>query len=116
MTIHKEGHRMLIILFIIIIALNLSLCYFTHEFTTLRYTVIGCSSLLFLVVLQFFRSPKRIYHPNENQILAPADGKIVVIEEVEEPEYFKGKRKQISVFMSPINVHINRNPISGVVK
>ncbi|MGZ6540159.1 MAG: phosphatidylserine decarboxylase family protein, partial [Bacteroidia bacterium] len=66
--------------------------------------------------LQFFRNPKRTIVINENNIIAPADGKVVVIEEVTESEYFKDKRIQISIFMSPINVHINRYPISGIVK
>ncbi len=116
MTIHKEGHRMLITLFVILAALNVITYFVFPENSMLQYLVGGFSLLVFLLVLQFFRSPFRKYTLNENQILAPADGKVVVIEEVEEPEYYKGKRKQISVFMSPVNVHINRNPISGVVK
>jgi phosphatidylserine decarboxylase len=116
MTIHKEGHRMLIALLVILTAINLAIYYLFLEKTTLRYLTAGFSLLLFLSILQFFRSPKRIYVLNENQIIAPADGKVVVIEEVVESEYFKDKRRQISVFMSPVNVHINRNPISGTVK
>ncbi len=116
MTIHKEGHRMLIALVVIIAVLNLSIYFILPDWTVLRYSVGGFSGAIFLIVLQFFRSPKRTYVLNENQILAPADGKVVVIEEVVENEYFQGKRRQISVFMSPINVHVNRNPISGVVK
>ena len=73
--------------------------------------------LLFLIiVLQFFRNPKRVTEINDHQIIAPVDGKVVVIEEVEEPEYFKGKRLQVSIFMSPINVHVTRYALSGVVK
>ena len=116
MTIHKEGHRMLITLIVILAVLNLSIYFTLPEWYILRNVVLGFSILIFLIVLQFFRSPKRKYTINENQILAPADGKVVVIEEVVENEYFQGKRRQISVFMSPINVHINRNPISGIVK
>jgi phosphatidylserine decarboxylase len=71
--------------------------------------------LLFILILQFFRNPKRNTVQNLNQIIAPVDGKVVVIEEVEEKEYFKDKRKQISIFMSPINVHVTRYPISGTV-
>jgi len=116
MTIHKEGHKLLISLTAILILLNISVCYFFPKNDTL-YTVITIMSImLFLTVLQFFRSPKRKYTPNENQIIAPADGKVVVIEEVVETEYYKEKRRQISVFMSPVNVHVNRNPISGIVK
>jgi phosphatidylserine decarboxylase len=116
MTIHKEGHRMLITLVVILAILNLIICFIFPGYKAFAYAIAGFSLFVFLIVLQFFRNPSRKYVLNENQILAPADGKIVVIEEVEEPEYYKGKRRQISVFMSPINVHINRNPISGIVK
>ncbi len=116
MTIHKEGHRMLITLVVILTALNVLTYFLFPENTILIYIIGGISLFLFLIVLQFFRSPKRTYVLNENQIIAPADGKVVVIEEVIENEYFQGKRKQISVFMSPVNVHINRNPITGIVK
>lgn len=116
MTIHKEGHKLLISLSVILILLNFFLLKVFPDFTTLYVVATGCSVALFLVFLQFFRSPKRAYTINENQILSPADGKIVVIEEVEETEYFHGKRRQISVFMSPVNVHINRNAMSGIVK
>jgi phosphatidylserine decarboxylase len=74
------------------------------------------SLVFFILILQFFRNPARTTVMNENHVIAPADGTVVVIEEVEEPEYFKDKRKQISIFMSPVNVHVNRNPISGIVK
>jgi phosphatidylserine decarboxylase len=67
-------------------------------------------------VLQFFRNPKRITSLNDGQIIAPVDGKVVVIEEVEEPEYFKDKRLQVSIFMSPINVHVTRYAMSGIIK
>lgn len=72
--------------------------------------------LILIIILQFFRNPKRNYILNENQILSPVDGKVVVIEEVFEPEYFKEKRIQVSIFMSPINVHVTRYPMSGIVK
>ena len=71
---------------------------------------------MLITILQFFRSPSRTIEINENHIIAPADGKVVVIEEVTENEYFKDKRIQISIFMSPLNVHINRYPIAGIVK
>lgn len=116
MTIHKEGRGMLIALIVILAVINLSIYLILQDWIVLRYVIGSFSLLLFLTVLQFFRSPKRAYIINENQILAPADGKVVVIEEVEESEYYQGKRRQISVFMSPINVHVNRNPISGIVK
>jgi len=69
-----------------------------------------------IIILQFFRNPKRETELNENHIIAPVDGKVVVIEEVEEPEYFKDKRLQVSIFMSPINVHVTRYAMSGVIK
>ncbi len=72
--------------------------------------------VLLYIILQFFRNPPRIAVPNSETIVSPADGKVVVIEEVEEPEYFKGKRIQISIFMSPFNVHVNRYPIAGNVE
>jgi phosphatidylserine decarboxylase len=72
--------------------------------------------LILIIILQFFRNPKRRFTINENQILSPVDGKVVVIEEVYEGEYYKDKRLQISIFMSPINVHVTRYAISGIVK
>jgi phosphatidylserine decarboxylase len=72
--------------------------------------------LILVIILQFFRNPKKDFTTNENQILAPVDGKVVVIEEVYEGEYYKDKRLQISIFMSPINVHVTRYAISGIVK
>lgn len=72
--------------------------------------------LLLIIVLQFFRNPNRTIVPNSNTIVAPVDGKVVVIEEVFEPEYFKDKRLQVSIFMSPINVHVTRYAMSGKVK
>jgi phosphatidylserine decarboxylase len=71
--------------------------------------------IFFILIVQFFRDPNRTIPQGENFIIAPADGKVVVIEEVEEPEYFKDKRKQVSIFMSPVNVHVNRVPVSGEV-
>jgi phosphatidylserine decarboxylase len=74
------------------------------------------SVLFYFLILQFFRNPRRHISLNNRHVIAPADGKVVVIEEVVETEYFNDKRRQISIFMSPVNVHINRNPIEGVVK
>lgn len=80
--------------------------------------VAGIAALVFfLLILQFFRHPRRVVpRMDDNMVYAPADGKVVVIEEVEEPEYFKDRRLQVSIFMSPLNVHVNRNPIGGVVR
>lgn len=115
LTIHREGYKILIYLFIFLTALNVLMFYAFPDNTTVPNTVLVVSLILFLLILQFFRSPIRNFEINDNQIIAPADGKVVVIEEVVETEYFHEKRRQISIFMSPFNVHINRNPISGMV-
>ena len=80
------------------------------------YVFLGFLLLTNLFVLYFFRMPKREFTYNDRQVISPCDGKIVIVEEVEEPEYFQGKRLQVSVFMSPLNVHVNRYPINGKVK
>ena len=111
---HKEGYT------IIITSLLLSVAgvLLTEKFIEPAWLVksIQIIILFFLIIiLQFFRNPKRTTSLNENHIVAPVDGKVVVIEEVEEPEYFKGKRLQVSIFMSPINVHVTRYTMSGTV-
>lgn len=116
MTIHKEGRTLLFVLLLILFALNWAIGYFLPEATFIQQLVLGGSLFIYLVILQFFRSPIFTVEKNENNIIAPADGKVVVIEETDEPEFFKGRRKQISIFMSPINVHVNRMPIGGVIK
>jgi len=83
---------------------------------TVLYFSYFASTIIFLLILQFFRSPDVKLNLNTKFVLAPADGKIVVIEETEESEYLKERRIQISIFMSPLNVHVNRNPVGGVVK
>lgn len=94
--------------------------YLTFHFMTgfmwLAYTLNVAFFLLWFWVLWFFRLPSRNFAVGEHRIIAPADGKVVVIEETYEPEYFKDNRLQVSIFMSPLNVHVNRNPISGVVR
>lgn len=112
---HKEGNAIIGITLTLLFALN----YITHLFTVkewIIHLVLGVSIIFLVLILQFFRNPKRPLILDENKIYAPADGKIVVIEEVDESEFFKDKRKQVSIFMSPINVHVNRYPISGTVK
>ena len=113
MTIHKEGHRMLITLVLLLAIIN----FLIFKFWPVGLTVSSIVSMvLFLLVLQFFRNPRReIKIADNNIVYAPADGKVVVIEEAHEGEYFADKRKQVSIFMSPTNVHVNRNPISGTV-
>jgi len=116
MTIHKEGYISLIITIVFLGIINLLTNYFLPNNQLFSYLLLGISLILFLIVLQFFRSPNITTIIGENLIIAPADGKVVVIEETVENEYFKDKRIQVSIFMSPINVHINRNPMSGLVK
>lgn len=113
MKIHKEGHKILLTLSVVLAVVNISVNHFWPEWLT----VSGVASLVvFLLVLQFFRNPRReIVISDDNVVYAPADGKIVVIEETHENEYFNDKRLQVSIFMSPTNVHVNRNPISGTV-
>jgi len=116
MTIHREGRTLLFVLLIVFFALNWAVQYFFPENGILQNVVIGASVIFYLIILQFFRIPIFTVKKNPKHIIAPADGKVVVIEETEEPEYFKGKRKQISIFMSPINVHVNRMPVKGVIQ
>ncbi|NTE05212.1 phosphatidylserine decarboxylase family protein [Agrobacterium tumefaciens] len=116
MTIHKEGYTTIAITILLIFVINAVVDYKYYDITWLRWFIYIFSAALFLIVLQFFRNPSRSFSNGENLVICPADGKVVVIEETEEGEYFKDKRLQVSIFMSPVNVHINRNPISGVVK
>lgn len=116
MKIHKEGRRILFVTLLVMIALNLALYYWNKGNDIVNYLITGACVIVFLLILQFFRSPFRHLFTHEDLLLAPADGKVVVIEKVHEPEYFEDERIQISVFMSPVNVHVTRNPISGIVK
>ncbi len=109
---HKEGHKIIIVTLIIVVAGFLLVDNFI-DITWLR-TIIMIALLVFLIlILQFFRNPKRNTNLNDSQVICPVDGKVVVIEEVFEKEYFKEKRLQVSVFMSPLNVHVTRYPIGG---
>lgn len=112
---HKEGFKIILVAALITVSGILLI----DNFIT-NYWLQKALMILFLIglvlVLQFFRDPKRNTVINDNQIIAPADGKVVVIEDVVENEYFKDKRKQISIFMSPLNVHVTRYPTSGQVK
>jgi phosphatidylserine decarboxylase len=113
--IHKEGRTLLFVLLIILVTIIYGFDYFLPGQNMVRNIVTAIGLVFFLIVLQFFRNPSRNTPINPKHIIAPADGKVVVIEEVEESEYFKGKRKQISIFMSPFNVHVNRMPASGSI-
>ncbi len=111
---HKEGHKIIVITFIIVVGFSLLVNSFI-DINWLR-TIIMVTLLVFLIlILQFFRNPKRHTDLNDKQVISPVDGKVVVIEEVFEKEYFKEKRLQVSVFMSPLNVHVTRYPIGGKV-
>lgn len=115
MTIHKEGRALLFILLLLLFAINALLAYFFPGREVLQQVAIGVSIVLYLLVLQFFRNPNVNVARNDKYVLAPADGRIVTIEETEETEYFHDRRKQISIFMSPVNVHVNRSPVGGQV-
>lgn len=116
MTIHKEGYKSIAIGALIFGTINLIFFYFLSAIVpVLGWFVFFVTLGLLIFLISFFRIPNRISAFNEYAIVAPADGKVVVIEEVTDTEYFKDKRLQISIFMSPLNVHVNRNPLSGEV-
>ena len=109
---HKEGHKIILISFILTVISFLLIDNFITETDWLR-TVLMLLILVFLIlILQFFRNPKRLTSKNDHHIVSPVDGKVVVIEEVYEKEYLKKQCIQLSVFMSPINVHVTRYPTS----
>jgi phosphatidylserine decarboxylase len=112
---HREGYKIIAITFAVVIAGVLVSEEFIELFW-LQKTVQAALLIVLILILQFFRNPKRKTELNEHHIIAPVDGKVVVIEEVEEPEYFQDKRLQVSIFMSPLNVHVTRYALSGVVK
>ena len=114
--IHKEGRRILTIILALLLALNLILIKNYDTKNTIYQVSVFFSITIYLWIAYFFRDPKRVISKDKNTILAPADGKILHVEEVYEDEYFKDKRLKISIFMSPMNVHVNRNPISGIIK
>lgn len=117
MKVHKEGRGLLTVLFFILLVLNAGIITLTPFGDILKGIIGGVSLIIFLFFLQFFRNPARKIELNEKEILAPADGKVVVIETTTEDEYFRGKERiQVSIFMSPINVHVNRNPVTGLIK
>ena len=111
---HKEGQKIILIAFFGCAAAVL-LAHFYLNPEWLKISVQAAALLLLISILQFFRNPKRVAPKNFDEILAPADGKVVAIEEVEETEYFHDKRIQVSIFMSPVNVHVTRYPASGQV-
>ena len=116
MKIHKEGYQSIGITALIFGLVNIAAFIFLGDTYPRATTIIFIASiLLFLFIVSFFRIPYRSLTKGETEVVCPADGKVVVIEEVMEAEYFKDKRLQVSIFMSPANVHVNRNPVSGEV-
>lgn len=116
MTIHREGYTILYTTFFILLGVNAALLYFMDDADWLILASLTVSVIIMILFLQFFRSPSREFVFGEKLVVAPADGKVVVIEETTEHEFFKDKRIQVSIFMSPFNVHINWYPISGKIK
>jgi phosphatidylserine decarboxylase len=115
MKFHKEGYPTLLVTILFsTIMISIAKLIFP-EFAIAHWFAYILSGFLLVVVIQFFRHPTRVHTINSNAIIAPADGEVVVIEETNEDEYFKDKRIQVSIFMSPINVHVNRYPIAGIV-
>jgi len=116
MTFHKQGIPSLIIAILFAVIVNAITFFFFNDCQIVKIIGYVISAFVVLIIVQFFRSPARNWVQREGDIISPADGTVVVIEEVEETEYFNEKRLQVSVFMSPVNVHINRYPISGNLK
>jgi phosphatidylserine decarboxylase len=115
MTIHREGRTLLFVLLIALFLLNWGVLYLYPNSAVIQNSTILVSVLFYLLILQFFRNPIFDITRHDKHVLAPADGKVVVIEETIEHEYLKEKRKQVSIFMSPVNVHVNRMPVAGKI-
>ncbi|MEO6837797.1 MAG: phosphatidylserine decarboxylase family protein [Ginsengibacter sp.] len=117
MNIHKEGYKTIALCALIFGAINIIFFYFfSFSMPVVSWIVFGVTFVVLLFIISFFRSPKRNFTVAHHQVICPADGKVVVIEEINDTEYFKDKRLQVSIFMSPANVHINRIPMSGKVE
>ena len=116
MTIHKEGHKTIAISVILFALLNLISFYtLSYSLPWLTWSILVLTSVFLILIISFFRIPNRKLTERDDAIVAPADGKVVTIEEVNADEYFPDKRLQVSIFMSPLDVHVNRNPVSGEV-
>ena len=115
MRIHKEGFFTIALVFIVLVAINFLIDKIVCP-SVIEYALLVLSLLFLLFIISFFRKPKRNTVAQAGEVIAPCDGKVVVIEETEETEYFHSKRIQVSIFMSPLNVHVNYNPINGEVK
>jgi phosphatidylserine decarboxylase len=116
MTIHKEGHKTIAISVILFALINLISFYtLSYSLPWLTWSIMVITLVLLILIISFFRIPNRKLTERDGAIVAPADGKVVTIEEVNADEYFPDKRLQVSIFMSPLDVHVNRNPVSGEV-
>lgn len=116
MTIHKEGFKILAWLLVSLLIANALIFISLPGGSTFAFIFVGLSVIIYLFALWFFRLPERWLDQDNNHVIAPADGKIVAIEETEENEYFNERRLQVSIFMSPLNVHVNHFPVGGKVK
>ncbi|MDG1720516.1 MAG: phosphatidylserine decarboxylase family protein [Bacteroidia bacterium] len=114
MNLHREGYKIIFISTLILVGIVYGLSSVISQSWLLALIFIPVL-VFYILVIRFFRNPPRFSDKTQNGVVSPCDGKVVVIEEVEESEYFKDKRIQLSIFMSPLNVHVNRNPISGIV-
>ncbi|AWM14506.1 phosphatidylserine decarboxylase family protein [Flavobacterium sp. NRK F10] len=112
---HKEGGKIIFITLLVVVGIIFASDYLI-AIEWLKNSIIVLAIVFLILILQFFRNPKREVDNSDNHILAPVDGKVVVIEEVYEPEYFKDKRLMVSIFMSPLNVHVTRYAVNGIVK
>lgn len=111
---HKEGYKIIGVSIVLVVLLNM-LSFYMFQSVFYQRLILIASLIVLVLILQFFRNPKRGNNFHEQHVLSPVDGKVVVIEEVFEKEYFKDKRLQVSIFMSPINVHVTRYPVGGEV-
>ncbi len=116
MSIHKEGYKILGYGFLALLVINIAVNIILQSNELLKWAFILCSLMLYIFLLFFFRLPSRALEADPGLIYAPADGKVVVIEETHEKEYFNDTRLQVSIFMSPFNMHSNRYPVSGKIK
>ena len=114
-SIHREGHKTIIITGIVLLCISIPLAIYLNS-SVISVIAAVISTVVIIAFASFFRIPHREFSQEENKIIAPADGRVVVIEHVQENEYFKDKRIQVSIFMSPANVHVNRSPVSGLVR
>ena len=116
MSIHKEGFKILIFGFLVLLIVNVVVAIFWADHILFKWLFLVLSLLFYIFILFFFRLPVRNLEPDLDLVYSPADGKVVVIEETEETEYFMDNRLQVSIFMSPFNMHSNRYPVSGKIK